>query len=84
MLGVRRAGVTDSIHLLEGLKCIRATRGWIEIRDRAALEQIAADSYGIGEQEYVRLLGPWTKARTNLTVVDEQSLPAEGALRSRP
>ena len=61
MLGVRRAGVTDSLHLLEGVRSIRSTRGWIEIRDRAVLEDIAADSYGAPEAEYARLIGPWLR-----------------------
>ncbi|MDB5594692.1 MAG: cAMP-binding protein [Hyphomicrobiales bacterium] len=45
MLGCRRAGVTMSMHLLEGEKAIRATRGRIVIQDRAKLEQIAGSAY---------------------------------------
>lgn len=45
MLGCRRAGVTMSMHLLEGEKAIRATRGKIMIQDRARLEQIAGSAY---------------------------------------
>lgn len=57
MLGVRRAGVTDAIHLLEGVNIIRATRGNIQILDRARLEDTAGDSYGVPEAEYRRLIG---------------------------
>jgi CRP-like cAMP-binding protein len=41
MLGVRRAGVTGALHILEGEGAIRATRGLVTIRDRAKLEQLA-------------------------------------------
>ncbi len=57
MLGVRRAGVTTGIHLLEGRGLIRATRGCIEILDRAGMEDCAGDIYGPPEAEYVRLFG---------------------------
>jgi CRP-like cAMP-binding protein len=58
MLGVRRSGVTNEIHILEGIKAIRATRGNIRILDRAKLLEIASGSYGIPEGEYNRLIGP--------------------------
>ena len=56
MLTVRRAGITDALTALEGLKCIRALRGRILITDRKCLEQIAGAAYGIPEGEYQRLL----------------------------
>jgi CRP-like cAMP-binding protein len=37
MLGVRRAGVTTTIHILEGNGLIRAKRGVITVRDREGL-----------------------------------------------
>lgn len=52
MLGVRRAGVTTALHLLEGDRLIKATRGTVVIRDRAALEAIAGESYGLPEAAY--------------------------------
>lgn len=61
MLGVRRSGVTDAIHLLEGVNIIRATRGKITLLDRGRLEETAGDSYGIPEAEYHRLIGPLRK-----------------------
>lgn len=57
MLGVRRAGVTVSTHILEGKGLIRANRGHITILDRAGLEAEAEESYGVPEAEYVRLIG---------------------------
>jgi CRP-like cAMP-binding protein len=45
MLGCRRAGVTMSIHLLEGEHAIRATRAHITLLDRARLRDVAGSSY---------------------------------------
>ena len=57
MLGVRRAGVTDAVHCLEGEGYIRARRGLILIRDRAGLERVANGFYGVPEACYRRLFG---------------------------
>lgn len=57
MLGVRRSGVTDQIHLLEGNHAIRAKRGNITILDRQKLREIADGCYGVPEREYERLIG---------------------------
>jgi CRP-like cAMP-binding protein len=58
MLGVRRAGITSELHVIEGMHIIRATRGNIRVLDRTKLVEIAGDSYGVAEREYVRLLKP--------------------------
>lgn len=58
MLAVRRAGVTDAVHVLEGHGAIKSKRGLISLRDRATLEELAGTSYGIPEAEYLRLMGP--------------------------
>lgn len=58
MLGVRRPGVTDALHRLEGEGLIRAKRSLIMVRDRAGLVEVADGSYGGPEAEYRRLLGP--------------------------
>ena len=58
MLGVRRSGVTEALHVLEGLKIISATRGSIRVLDRGQLEATAGGSYGVPEAEYRRLIGP--------------------------
>jgi len=57
MLAVRRTGVTDAIHILEGLGLIRARRGNITVLDRVRLEAHAGEAYGRPEAEYQRLLG---------------------------
>jgi CRP-like cAMP-binding protein len=57
MLGVRRAGVTTSIHILEGERLIKADRGVIIVRDREALIARAGDAYGIPEGYYKLVTG---------------------------
>lgn len=57
MLSVRRASVTDAIHILEGEKIIKTERGRIEILNRNALMEKAGNSYGPPESEYQRLIG---------------------------
>ena len=56
MLGVRRAGITDTLAVLEAAKAIHARRGQIVIRDRQILKQRAGDLYGVPEAEYQRLI----------------------------
>jgi CRP-like cAMP-binding protein len=56
MLGVRRPGVTEALHILEGARVIRAERGLVTVLDRAKLEQVAGESYGVAEAEYARLI----------------------------
>ncbi|WP_248305210.1 Crp/Fnr family transcriptional regulator [Devosia sp. 1566] len=56
-LGVRRAGITDALHTIEGLGAIRATRGNVQVVSRATLETVAQGSYGVPEAEYERLIG---------------------------
>ncbi|MCJ8520678.1 CRP-like cAMP-binding protein [Pseudorhizobium tarimense] len=56
MLGVRRPSVTDALHVLEGMHCIKAERSLVIVRDRASLRQIAGDAYGVPEAEYRRLI----------------------------
>jgi CRP-like cAMP-binding protein len=62
MLGVRRAGVTEHLHLLEGVRAIKNTRGLITVLDRDKLEEAAGESYGVPEAEYERLIGPFRKS----------------------
>jgi CRP-like cAMP-binding protein len=62
MVGVRRSGITNSLHILEGMKSIRASRGNIRILNRSRLVETAGGSYGIPEAEYNRLIGSLTPA----------------------
>ena len=57
MLGVRRSGVTEQLHILEGLGAIRSTRCNVHVRSRQLLLEIAGGCYGTPEQEYERLIG---------------------------
>lgn len=56
MVGVRRQGITEALHLLEGQHLIRSTRGSLEIVDREGLIALASGSYGVCEAEYERLI----------------------------
>lgn len=60
-LNVRRASITDTLHILEGDRVLRCTRGQLVIRDRAALAAVAGDSYGPAEAAYRALLGEFGK-----------------------
>ena len=57
MLGVRRPGVTTTLHVLEGNGLIKARRGLITVINRKGLEVRARRSYGVPEAEYDRLIG---------------------------
>lgn len=62
MLGVRRATVTDALHILEGRGAVKSNRGRILIRDRAILETIAGCGYGFAEDQYRKLVSPFGKS----------------------
>src|SRR3954451_17078436 len=55
MLGVRRAGVTESLQVLVRQGLVKSARGEITVLDREGLEHSAGDSYGVPEAEYRRL-----------------------------
>lgn len=63
MLGVRRASVTDALHILEGEGLIRSSRGRIIVRDREGLRRHAGETYGFYEAEYTRLIAPFPNSR---------------------
>jgi CRP-like cAMP-binding protein len=65
-LHVRRATVTDCLHLLEGQGLVRCTRGSILIRNRAGLEQVAGEAYGSVEADYSRDIGPFGKSASGM------------------
>lgn len=57
MVGVRRQGITDALHVLEGRHLIHSTRDNLHVVDRPGLIKLASGSYGICEAEYERLIG---------------------------
>jgi CRP-like cAMP-binding protein len=57
MLGVRRAGVTETLQILKRQKLIETARNLIVVKDRKGLQRIAGAAYGLLEREYRRLLG---------------------------
>jgi CRP-like cAMP-binding protein len=59
MLGIRRASVTDALHMLEGERLIRSSRGLVVVRDRDGLRRHAGETYGFYEAEYTRLIAPF-------------------------
>lgn len=61
-LNARRASITDSLHVLEGERVLRCTRGKIFVRDRAALERATLGSYGAAETTHRALFGAFGKS----------------------
>ena len=58
MLGVRRAGVSETAGRLEAQGLIRTGRKRVRILDAAALEAASCECYRVLRDEYDRLLGP--------------------------
>ena len=56
MLGVRRAGITSAIHILEGRHLVKSRRNSLEVLDRQGLIDITNGVYGICEEEYEHLI----------------------------
>jgi CRP-like cAMP-binding protein len=56
MVGVRRQGITEALHLLEGRRLIESTRDKLHVVDRPGLIALASGSYGVCEAEYERLI----------------------------
>jgi CRP-like cAMP-binding protein len=57
MLGVRRAGVSVALGMLETRALVSARRALIVVNDRKGLEEVANGFYGIPETECTRLTG---------------------------
>lgn len=55
-MNVRRASVTEAVHVLEGEGAIRAWRGEARVIDRAKLRRLAGGAYGPAEARYRDLI----------------------------
>jgi hypothetical protein len=62
-LGVRRAGVTLALHVLEGTGAIRSTRGRIDIRDQARLESVSCGCDRLIQKSFATVLAAPTLQR---------------------
>jgi len=58
MLGVRRAGVTVAMGMLQDANLVRYTRGRVQILDRAGLEGASCECYRVVRAHFDRLLLP--------------------------
>lgn len=58
MLMVRRASITDALHVMEGDRLIVSTRNKIVMRNRADLCQVAGKTYGLAEEHYSQWVTP--------------------------
>lgn len=61
-LGVRRASITDGLHVMEGNGVLRCTRALVVVRDREKLVALAGPSYGAAEACYSTLIAPFGRA----------------------
>ena len=57
MLGVRRAGVTVAMGVLQQAGLVRYVRGRVTVLDRQRLEEAACDCYAITREELERVMG---------------------------
>ena len=73
-LGVRRASITDKMHVLEGDRLIRCNRGRLIVRDRIGLEVVAGDAYGQPEAQYRQTIAPFGKSRTEIMAAPSQAI----------
>jgi len=55
-INVRRASVTEWLHVFEGEHWIKSRRGYVEITDRPGLENAAGDFYGPAENAWFDML----------------------------
>jgi len=76
-LGVRRASITDKLHILEGELFVRCHRGRVLIRNRDGLEAFAGPAYGNPEAHYRHMIAPFGKnKRSDLITTSARELGA--------
>ncbi len=56
LLGVRRAGVTECLDVLQGAGTISTKRGWVMVEDAVGLSKLSCDCFGLIDREYRRHL----------------------------
>lgn len=56
VLGVRRSGITNALHALEGEQMIYCSRTNIKVLDREKLKAATRGCYGVPENEYDRVI----------------------------
>lgn len=57
MLGIRRAGVTETAYRFREVGLIHYRRGHVTITDRAGLEAVSCECYPVLKREFARLVG---------------------------
>lgn len=67
MLGVRRPGVTEAAIVLRAQGLIDYTRGRVNVRDRAGLEESAYDCYRVVKEEFDRVTAATSDATASTT-----------------
>ena len=66
MLGVRRAGISETAALLQSRGVIEYGRKNLRITDSPGLEEVSCECFRVLRDEYDRLLGPMIKASEHL------------------
>jgi CRP-like cAMP-binding protein len=80
MLGVRRASVTEAAIVLSNAGAIEYTRGVVRVVNRAKLEQLSCECYGIIQGAFDRIFGRMGRKRDAL---DGMSLEEDGRSTAR-
>ena len=79
MLGVRREGVNQAASKLQQLGAISYSRGLIKVLDRAKLERLSCECYGVVKKETDILL-PYLRQRqviTDVAAIPVAELPTQ-------